>query len=51
MILAIYRRIHGREKFIGAPTGDTLIKDNDVLICYSKNDSGRAIVQRPKDHV
>ncbi len=51
LILAIYRRIHGREKFIGAPTGDTLIKDNDVLICYSKNDSGRAIVQRPKDHV
>lgn len=36
LVLAIYRKIHGKEQFIGAPTGDTLIKSGDILFCYSR---------------
>jgi len=38
LILSIYRKIGGKEKFIGAPTGDTKIESGDVLICYSRQD-------------
>jgi len=38
LILAIYRRINKKEKFIGIVTGDTLIEANDVLIYYSHQD-------------
>lgn len=49
LVLAIYRKIHGKEKFIGGPTGDTVIKSQDVLICYSRQDISKALAEKPKN--
>ncbi|MCD6488642.1 MAG: TrkA C-terminal domain-containing protein [Desulfurococcales archaeon] len=38
LVLGIYRRMNGRELFLGAPHGDTVIKAGDVLICYGPED-------------
>ncbi|MFH1441486.1 MAG: TrkA C-terminal domain-containing protein [Candidatus Omnitrophota bacterium] len=38
LVLSIYRKIGHKEKFIGAPTGDTIINAGDVLICYSRQE-------------
>jgi len=46
LILAIYRKVHGKETFIGGPTGDTVIKSNDVLICYSQHDISKALAEK-----
>lgn len=46
LILAIYRKVHGKETFIGGPTGDTVIKAEDVLICYSRQDASKALVEK-----
>ena len=39
LVLSIYRKINGQEKFIGAPNGDTEILPGDVLICYGPEDA------------
>ena len=38
LILAIYRKIGRTRHMIGAPGGDTVIKDGDELICYAKKE-------------
>ncbi len=48
LVLAIYRRIKGEEKYIGVPTGDTEIKPYDILICYSRQETARVLSQRCK---
>ena len=42
-ILAIYRKIGGKEKFIGGLTGDTVVNVRDVLVCYAPEDVSEAI--------
>ncbi len=39
LVLSIYRKVNGQEKFIGAPNGDTEILPGDVLICYGPEDA------------
>ncbi|MFC1804415.1 TrkA C-terminal domain-containing protein [Candidatus Omnitrophota bacterium] len=46
LVLAIYRKVNGKEKFIGGTTGDTLIKTQDVLICYSRQDAGKDLAEK-----
>lgn len=46
LILAIYRKVEGKERFIGGTTGDTVIKTHDVLICYSRQDAGRDLAEK-----
>jgi hypothetical protein len=48
LVLAIYRKVDGEEKYIGIPTGETEIKPHDVLICYSRQQVSRSISQRCK---
>jgi len=48
LVLAIYRKVNGEEKYIGAPTGDSVIKPGDILICYSREGVSRALSQRCK---
>ena len=48
LILAIYRKVNGEEKFIGAPKGDTVIQPGDVLICYGREDVSKGLSQRSK---
>jgi len=50
LILAIYRRMDGEEKFIGAPRGETLIMPGDVLICYARQEVSKALSQRCKGY-
>jgi hypothetical protein len=38
LVLAIYRKVGKKEKFIGSLSGDTVIVPQDVLICYSHKD-------------
>ena len=39
IVLSIYRRVDGEEKFIGAPKGDTEIRVGDVLVCYGPEEA------------
>jgi len=48
LILAIYRRIRGKEQYIGVPDGDTEIKRGDKLICYGPEKAIRNLSQRLK---
>lgn len=48
LVLAIYRKENGEEKFIGTPKGDTLILSGDVLVCYSREDVSIDVAQREK---
>jgi len=50
LVLAIYRKITGKEKFIGGPTGDTLIETGDVLICYSRQDAAEIFSRKKSSH-
>jgi hypothetical protein len=43
MILAIYRKVGKKEKFIGGVTGDTVINSGDVLICYAAEGVSEAV--------
>jgi len=45
LVLAIYRKLHGKEKFIGGTTGETVLKSHDALICYSRQDASKALAQ------
>lgn len=38
LVLGIYRKHGDKEVFIGAPRGDTVILENDVLICYGPDE-------------
>lgn len=50
LILAIYRKINNKkEAFIGGPTGDTIIKAKDVLVCYSKEDVSKQLARKQKE--
>ncbi len=46
LILAIYRKVHKKETFIGAPAGDTVIESGDVLVCYAHQDGSRIILSK-----
>lgn len=48
LILAIYRKINKKETFIGGPTGDTVVKAKDILICYSRQDLSKSLVTESK---
>lgn len=50
-VLAIYRKVNGREVFIGGLTGETVIKARDVLICYAPEDVSEAISANRVPHV
>ncbi|MDD5561675.1 MAG: hypothetical protein PHT50_06085 [Candidatus Omnitrophica bacterium] len=39
LILAIYRKEGKKTVFIGAPHGDVVLKVDDELICYAKEDA------------
>ncbi|MFH1457769.1 MAG: TrkA C-terminal domain-containing protein, partial [Candidatus Omnitrophota bacterium] len=39
LILAIYRKAGRKTEFIGAPHGDVVLKVDDELICYAKEDA------------
>ena len=49
LVLAIYRKVHKKETFIGAPAGDTEIKGRDVLICYSREDASKIFLTKTRD--
>lgn len=46
LILAIYRKIDRKETFIGTPAGNTVIKGRDVLICYSREQQSKVLIQK-----
>ncbi|PIQ90588.1 MAG: potassium transporter TrkA [Candidatus Omnitrophica bacterium CG11_big_fil_rev_8_21_14_0_20_41_12] len=48
LILAIYRKAGRKTHFIGAPHGDVVLKVNDELICYAKEDIISKIFSVPK---
>jgi len=39
LVLSIYRKVNGEEKFIGAPRGDTEIRVGDILVCYGPEEA------------
>ncbi len=48
LVLGIYRRANGKEIYIGAPRGDTIIKVGDTLICYGPEETLVNLVYRIK---
>ncbi len=48
LILSIYRKVEGEERFIGVPTGDTVILEGDELILYSREEVGKSLSVREK---
>jgi hypothetical protein len=50
-VLAIYRRLHGKDIFIGGLNADSQVKAKDVLICYSHEDAAKSFAQRIKEEV
>lgn len=46
LILGIYRKIHAKVTFIGAPIGETEIKADDILVCYTRNDNVGIILKK-----
>jgi len=48
IVLAVYRMENGKEKFIGAPNGELLIKRNDLLVCYGPEEAIKQLSQRIK---
>lgn len=48
LVLAIYRKIDGKEKFIGTLSGDTVVNSGDVLICYSREDVDKIFSRQHK---
>ncbi len=39
LVLAIYRKVNGEERFIGAPRGDTIVIPGDTMVCYGPEDT------------
>ncbi len=48
LVLAIYRKVDGEEKFMGAPRGDTVILAGDTLVCYGPEETLMNLSQRLK---
>ncbi len=48
LVLAIYRKVDGQERFIGAPRGDTIILPGDTLVCYGPEETLMNLSQRLK---
>ncbi len=48
LILSIHRIVNGEDKFIGVPTKDTVIGENDILICYGRGEALVNLSRRPK---
>uniref|UniRef100_A0A7C2ZCH0 Potassium transporter TrkA n=1 Tax=Ignisphaera aggregans TaxID=334771 RepID=A0A7C2ZCH0_9CREN len=48
LVLSIYRRVDGQERFVGAPNGDTEVLPGDVLVCYGPEDAIMNLSQRLK---
>lgn len=48
LVLAIYRKVNGEEKFIGAPRGDTVILMGDTLVCYGPEETLMNLSRRLK---
>lgn len=48
LVLSIYRKVNGEEKFIGAPNGDTEIKVGDILVCYGPEEAIMNLSKRLK---
>lgn len=46
LILAIYRKIHRKECFIGRLSGDTMIEPADTLICYSHQEVASSLLEK-----
>lgn len=48
LILSIHRIVDGEEKFVGVPTGETVIYEGDVLTCYGRGEAIRKLSKRLK---
>jgi len=48
LVISIYRRVNGEEKYIGAPHGDTIIKAGDIVVCYGYEDAIITLFHRIK---
>lgn len=48
LVIGVYRRVNGEEKYIGAPRGETVIKAGDTVICYGREDAIVALSRRMK---
>ncbi|MDK2891972.1 TrkA C-terminal domain-containing protein [Methanohalophilus sp.] len=48
LVLAIYRKIAGEEKFIGSPDGDTELMAGDLLICYGPHEVIASLSERDR---
>ncbi len=48
LVLAIYRKVNGEEKFIGAPRGDTVLTPGDTIVCYGPEDTLLSLPKRLK---
>jgi len=46
LILAIYRKAHKKEVFIGTPSGETLLRGKDVVICYSRSGGSKILLRK-----
>ncbi len=46
--LAIYRKVGDEERYLGAPAGDTELKEGDVIICYGPDETIKGLSCRLK---
>lgn len=48
LIISIYRKQSGKEKFIGIASGDVEVRNGDILVCYSRSENAKALARRPQ---
>lgn len=48
LALAVYRKLEGKEKYLGAPDGDTKLREGDTVICYGPDEAIRELSCRLK---
>lgn len=48
IVLAVYKKIKGKDKFIGAPSKDIIVSRGDTLICYGPEENIRNLSERLK---
>jgi len=48
LVLGIYRKVNGKEAFLGAPSSETKILPGDVLVCYGPEEIVFALSRRIK---
>ena len=46
VVLAVYKKIRGKEMFIGAPPRDINVAEGDILVCYGPEDTIRNLSER-----